>query len=225
MVAYAAAAEASCFLELGWRLPINICDLFAEHRVVTNGIKPIAGNKLTGALAIRGLAHMDAGQKSEMQEAIGNGTWRGRHTPQEITDYCMSDCKALAALLPAMMPLDLSFALLRGRYGAAVARMERAGVPIDASLYARIVGNWEDLKRDLIADVNQSWGVYEDGHFRIARFEQRRGELGIVRTWPRTETGSLTLDDDTFLEQAARHRGCCSCKHSASCARRWVGCG
>jgi hypothetical protein len=88
-VAYAAAAEASCFLELGWPLPTNILDLFAEHRVATNGIAPIAGNKLTGALAIRGLAHLDAArtlyaagnlgllhEKKEMQEAIGNGTWR-----------------------------------------------------------------------------------------------------------------------------------------------------
>jgi hypothetical protein len=204
-VAYAAAAEASCFLELGWPLPTNILDLFAEHRVATNGIAPIAGNKLTGALAIRGLAHMDAGEKKEMQEAIGNGTWRGRYTPQEISDYCMSDSAALVALLPAMMPLNLPFALLRGRYGAAVARMQRAGVPIEVPLYRRIDDNWGDLTRELIHDVNQTWRVYEDGHFRSARFEQRLGELGIIRTWPRTETGLLALDDDTFLEQAARH--------------------
>jgi hypothetical protein len=205
MVAYAAAAEASCFLELGLPLPTNILDLFAEHRVATNGIEPIAGNKLTGALAIRGLAHMDAGEKKEMQEAIGNGTWRGRYTPQEISDYCMSDCAALAALLPAMMPLNLPFALLRGRYSAAVARIERAGVPIDISVYERIVGNWGSLKSGLIDDVNQSWGVYDDGHFRTARFEQRLTALGIAAAWPRTETSLLALDDDTFLEQAARH--------------------
>jgi DNA polymerase-1 len=204
-VAYAAAAEASCFFQLDWPLPVNIIDLFAEHRVATNGIEPIAGNKLTGALAIRGLAHMDAGEKKEIQEAIGNGTWRGRYTPQEILDYCMSDCVALAALLPAMMPLNLPFALLRGCYGAAVARMERAGVPVDVSLYRRIVGNWEGLKQELIRDVDQSWHVYEDGHFRVARFEQQLTALGISRTWPRTETGFLALDDDTFLEQAARH--------------------
>src|SRR5262249_49283489 len=148
MVAYAAAAEASCFLELGWPLPAHCIDLFAEHRAATNGIEPIAGNKLTGALSIRGRADMDAGEEKQMQEAIGNGMWRGRYTPKEISDYCMSDCVALAALLPAMMPLNLPFALLRGRYSATVARMERAGVPIDVSLYRRIVGNWEGLKCD-----------------------------------------------------------------------------
>jgi DNA polymerase I len=204
LVAYAAAAELSCFLELGWSLPANVLDLFAEHRAATNGIKLITGNKLTGALAIRGLAHIDASEKAEMQEAIGNGTWPGRYSPQEILDYCMSDAIALAALLP-VMPLNLPFALSRGRYGAAVARMERIGVPIDVPLYRRLVESWDELKRDLIADVDQAFGVYEDGHFRTARFEQRLSTLGILRTWPRTETGQLALDDDTFLEQAALH--------------------
>jgi hypothetical protein len=206
VIAYAAAAEISCFLERAWTLPVNIIDLFAEHRVATNGIAPIAGNTLTGALAIRGLAHMDAGQKKEMQEAIGNGSWRGRYSRQEILDYCMSDCVALAALLPAMLPLKLPVALLRGRYGGgAVARMQHAGIPVDVPRYERLVRNWGDLKHQLIRNVDQTWGVYEDGHFRSARFEQRLGELGIVRGWPRTETGLLATDDDTFLEQAARH--------------------
>ena len=204
LVAYAAAAELSCFLELGWPAPVNVIDLFAEHRVATNGIKPLAGNSLLGALAIRGLAHINAGEKKEMQEAIGNGTWQACYSQQEILDYCMSDCVALGALLPTM-PLNLPFALLRGRYGAAVARMERNGIPLDTALYRRVVANWEDLKRDLISDVDQYWSVYEDGHFRTARFEQRLSTLGILRTWPRTEAGQLALDDDTFLEQAALH--------------------
>jgi hypothetical protein len=154
---------------------------------------------------IWGLAHIDAGEKKGMQAAIGNGAWQGRHTPQEILDYCMTDCVALAAMLPKMLPLNLLFALLRGRYGAAVARMERAGVPIDVLLYRSIVDNWAGLKDDLIADVDQPWGVYDNGHFRTARFEQRLSDLSILRGWPRTETGLPALDDDTFLEQAALH--------------------
>ena len=203
-VAYAAAAEMSCFLELGWPLPVNVIDLFAEHRVATNGIHLITGNKLTGALAIRGLAHIDAGEKEEMQKAIGNDTWQGRYSEQEIIDYCMSDATALTALLPTM-PINLQFALLRGRYGGAVARMERAGIPIDAMLYRRLVQNWDELKRDLINDVDQSFGVYEDGHFRMARFQGWLTAHGVL-DWPRTEiSGALALDDDTFLEQAALH--------------------
>jgi hypothetical protein len=44
-----------------------VIDLFAEHRVATNGIPLPCGNGLLGALAIRGLAHIDAGEKEEMR--------------------------------------------------------------------------------------------------------------------------------------------------------------
>jgi DNA polymerase family A len=204
LVAYAAAAEISCFLELDWAAPANVIDLFAEHRVATNGINLITGNKLGGALAIRGLAHIDAGEKADLQKAIGTGTWQGRYSPQEILDYCMSDVTALAALL-SVMPLNLPFALLRGRFGAAIARMERAGVPIDVALYRRLVANWDELKRDLIADVDQAFGIYEDGHFRITRFERWLTTRGLYN-WPRTETsGAPSIEDDTFEKQAALH--------------------
>lgn len=205
LVAYAAAAEISCFLQLNWPLPTYIIDLFAEHRVATNGLNLLVDNKLTGALALRGLAHLDAGEKQDMQKAIGGGTWQGRFSEQEIINYCMSDCVASAALLAKMLPLNLPFAFLRGRYASAVARMERAGIPIDVALYQRIAGNWTSLKHDLIIDVDHHWGVYDNGHFRTARFEQRLTDLGIMHGWPRTETGLLSLDDDTFLEQAALH--------------------
>ena len=204
-IAFYASAELGCYRVLGWPMPERILDLFCEFRARTNGLNTPAGNSLLGALAYFSLDSIGATEKKELQEAIGNGTWRGRYTPQEILDYCMTDCVALAAMLPKMLPLNLLFALLRGRYGAAVARMERAGIPIDLPLYRRVVSNWEELKRDLISDVDQSWGVYENGHFRTARFEHRLSALGILRGWPRTETGLLALDDDTFLEQTALH--------------------
>ena len=205
LVAYAAAAEMSCFLELGWPLPINVIDLFAEHRVATNGVTLATGNGLLGALAIRGLAHIDAGQKEDMHRLILDQTTWSAEEQKAILDYCWTDVAALAALLPTMS-FVLPFALLRGRFGAAIARMERAGVPIDVTLYRRVLENWDGLKRDLIVDVDQAWGIYDDGHFRMARFEQRLAALGIASTWPRTETGLLATDDDTFLEQAALHR-------------------
>ena len=44
-VAYFASAEFSCFLELGWQLPENVVDLYAEHRNETNGEKPRCGRR------------------------------------------------------------------------------------------------------------------------------------------------------------------------------------
>src|SRR5215469_6710827 len=115
MVAYAAAAELSCFLELGWPLPVNVIDLFAEHRVATNGLKLPCDNSLLGALAIRGLAHIDAGEKDEMRRLVMDQSTWSLAEQDAILTYCKSDVDALAALLPTM-PIELRFALLRGRY-------------------------------------------------------------------------------------------------------------
>jgi hypothetical protein len=204
MIAFAAVAELSCFLELGWPLPLNVLDLFAEHRVTTNGAKPLCGDSLIGALAIRGLTHMNVGEKDTLRRLIlDQSTWSADER-SAIIDYCMTDVDALAALLPAI-PIELPFALLRGRYGAAVARMERAGIPIDVPLYCLAVERWDDLKRDLIADVDAEFGVYDDGHFRQARFKYWLDSHRITN-WPHTEvSGVLALDDDSFLEQIALH--------------------
>ena len=69
-VAYFASAEFGCFLELGWALPENVIDLYVEHRVETNGEKTLCGDGLLGALALRGLGHIDAGEKDEMRRLI-----------------------------------------------------------------------------------------------------------------------------------------------------------
>src|SRR4051812_40340720 len=37
-VAYYASAELGCFLALDWGLPVAVVDLFAEFRVLTNGL-------------------------------------------------------------------------------------------------------------------------------------------------------------------------------------------
>ena len=70
LVAYYSSAELGCFLELGWPLPANVIDLFAEHRVETNGQKLLCGNGLLGALAIRGLVHIDVGEKEAMRRLV-----------------------------------------------------------------------------------------------------------------------------------------------------------
>ena len=56
-----------------------------------------------------------------------------------LLDYCQIDVEALGRLLPAMLPeLDLPRAILRGRYMAAIARMEAAGIPVDVETLNRL---------------------------------------------------------------------------------------
>ena len=47
-VAYYASAEIGCHLALGWDIPANIVDLYAEFRGLTNGIPTPCGAGLLG---------------------------------------------------------------------------------------------------------------------------------------------------------------------------------
>ena len=202
-VAYYASAEMGCFLELGWALPKNVLDLYVEHRVETNGLCMPGGNNLLDALALRGLAHIDAGEKDSMRRLICGQTHWSDVEQLAILNYCASDVEALAALLPRMAPsIDWPRALMRGRYMAAVAGMERNGVPLDGPLLSRLTENWPDLKLHLIQDVDADFGLYEGTSFKRDRFANWLFDYGIP--WPRNELGSLKLDDDTFREEAKR---------------------
>jgi hypothetical protein len=202
-VAYFASAELCCFLELGWPLPENVLDLYVEHRVETNGEKTLCGDGLLGALAHRGLAHIDAGEKDEMRRLIlDHEQWRDEEK-RKILEYCTSDVIGTVALFSRMAPsIDWPRALLRGRYMKAVARMERTGVPIDTELYNRLVANWGGLKEGLIAAVDEEYGVYEGNTFKTKLFAEYLSARGIA--WPKYPNGVLRLDDDTFRDQARR---------------------
>jgi hypothetical protein len=202
-VAYAAVAEIGCFLELGWPLPANILDLYFEHRCETNGIKLLHGNNILGALAHRGLPHIDAGEKAAMMQLIiGQQQWPEAEQ-RAILDYNASDVDALATLLPSMVPtIDWDRALVRGRYAAAVAEIERTGVSIDRPLYGRLQENWRRIMLALIEEVDAAYSVYDGATFKHARFASFLAAHGIA--WPRTPSGRLAVDDDTFKRQAQR---------------------
>jgi hypothetical protein len=200
-VAYYASAELGCYRALAWPMPERILDLFIEFRDRVNGLPAPAGWGLLGALTFFGLDGMGATEKKELQEAIGNGTWRGRFTPEEILNYCESDVEALERLLSAMVPrIDLPRALLRGRSMAAAAAMEWNGTPIDMEMLRLLRLNWDGMKDRLIAAVDKDFGVYEGTTFKLDRFEAFLVARGIP--WARTETGRLSLDDDFFRQQA-----------------------
>ena len=202
-VAYFASAEFGCFLELGWQLPEHVIDLFAEHRNETNGEETICGNSLLGALAMRGVAHIDAGEKEDMRRLILDQHQWTEGEKRKIVDYCQSDVTGTAALFSKMAAsIDWPRALLRGRYVKAVAHMERAGVPVDRVLHREMLAHWEDLKVRLIAAVDADFGVYEGASFKAERFDRFLSERRIP--WPRHPSGALKLDADTFGGQVLR---------------------
>ena len=128
---------------------------------------------------------------------------------RRILDYCQTDVDPLGALLERMLPgiqarpNGFGQALLRGRYMAAVARMERTGVPIDVEMLERLRGNWGRIKGDLIAAIDKDYGVFEGTTFKAGLFAGYLVDNGI--DWPRTATGRLALDRETFRDMAKRY--------------------
>ncbi len=153
-VAYYASAELGCFKVLDWPMPARILDPYGEFRALTTGLPVPCGKGLLGALKAHGLEAMSKTEKAEMRELILSGGPYGQEEQSAILDYCQSDVDALARLLPVMMPrIDLPRALLRGRYMAAVAAMEHAGVPLDVPTFARLQAGWDLIKGELVRRI------------------------------------------------------------------------
>jgi DNA polymerase-1 len=210
VVTFFASAEISCFLALGWPLPPNVLDLFAEFRAETNGLPVPAGNSLLGACLYFGVDTMGADEKTSWRDLVlAGGPW-SRSERRGILNYCAGDVSATARLFGKMLPRiearphGLAHALVRGRYGAAVARMEREGIPVDAALLRRLVANWEGIKLELIAELDAGrFGFDEGGHFRRAEFAGYLHRHDIA--WPRLKSGQLDLGRDAVRERAGAH--------------------
>lgn len=200
VIAFFSSAELGCYRVLGWPMPENVIDLYVEFRWLTNGLAP-PGAKLINVLTYFDLDALGVEEKAALQEALGNDTWPGRYTEEEVLDYNESDVAALARLFPVMLPyLDLPRALVRGRYMRAVAGMEHFGTPIDVPRLNLLRERWNDIKVGLIAAVDAGFHVYEGTTFKQDRFARLLESNRIP--WPRTETGRLALDDDTFKQMA-----------------------
>jgi hypothetical protein len=201
-VAYVAQAELGCFAALGWPAPARILDLFAEFRTATNGRQLPHGRSLLDALSVYGIGGITSAEKTSMRDlVIRGGPWT--QTEQAaILAYCQTDVDALGPLLERMLPAilarpkGLGQALLRGRYTAAVAAMEHNGIPVDTDTLGRLRQHWHPIQRDLIREVDRGYGVYDAATFKADRFEAWLRSQGIP--WPRTTTGRLQLDRETF---------------------------
>lgn len=209
IISYYASAEIGCVLQLGWPVPTRIIDLYAEFRRETNGLAVAEGRGLLAALSWHHIAKITSEEKRAGRDLVlRGGPWTDSER-REILDYCASDVVCLPPLLEAMLPgitatpQGLGQALLRGRSTAAVARMERVGVPIDTKTLTALRTHWSDIKLGLIQEVDRAYGVYEGGTFKAGLFAKYLADRGI--SWPRTETGRLVLDQDTFKDMAKIH--------------------
>jgi DNA polymerase I len=208
-VAYAANAELSCFLALGWPFPKNVLDVYVEAVAAINGNDVLwmedKRPKLPEALQLFGLNPiMDVKDKKRMIDVIldnfPNYTSEQR---REIQAYNRIDVVETDQLLRVLAPsIDLPYALVRGRYMAAVARMERVGLPIDRAYLDLLLERWEELKLHYI-HRDDIFGLYDGTSFSETRFEALIAERGW--DWPLTKTGRPQTNLKAFGKQAKRY--------------------
>ena len=203
-VCYYASAEMGVFLSLNWPLPKWVLDLYAEFRCQTNGHYYTNGAGLLGALSWFGEPAISATEKDIYREVILNGA--GQYSAEQrmkILNYCTQDVKYLERLLAAMQDHLHEFALLRGRYMKAAAVMERNGIPVDVPLLQRIQDRWEDLKLNLIEEVDKNFHVFDGKVFKRDKFCDwlEKSEY----SWPKLATGQPVLDEESFKDQCRTH--------------------
>jgi hypothetical protein len=214
VVSYAMSAEMSCFLQLGWKPPEYLLDLYAEFRWLTNGRQLIFGgkdatklrkhkNSMLAAAFTLGVPAMDSARKEEFRQMFMTRWWFSPEEQVEGMDYCSDDTRITSDILETMAPLiDWPRALLRGRYGLAVARMERTGVPIDMCRWRLLQDRWDGILERLIDKVDVDYGVFTDHEVddkKLYAFAERNELLDI---WPRTFTGTLSHDKNVMKQLA-----------------------
>ncbi len=201
VVAYYASAEMDCFLAIGWPLPTNVLDLYAEFRCRTNGQVLPYGAGLIGALAHLGFPTTEPALKDQMRDLVLRGSPWNIAEQNAILEYCQSDVDAMRPLFGFMYSqIDWPRALLRGRYVKAVAHMQAIGIPIDTEILQDCITYWTDIRSELIAEIDSQYGAFDGETFKADRWAAYL-ELHDI-PWPRLESGALALDDDTFRQQA-----------------------
>lgn len=199
LIAYYASQELRCYLALNLPLPHNVLDLYAEFKNITNGKWVPSGYGLLGALSYYGIDAIDVSERTSMRDLVIRGA---PFTPAEreaLMNYCESDVIALMNLLEVMMPnIKTQYALLRGSYMKAAARIENLGIPIDQASLDKLKTLWPSIKDELIREIDIPFEVYEGTSFRTERFANYLIRENIP--WPRLPNGNLDLDDSTFRD-------------------------
>lgn len=210
-VAFQVSSELGCFLSLGWPLPQRVLDLWVEHKHETNNVRGKAlKHGLLAALTFHGLPSITKEQKTEMRALVLRGGPWSTQERRDILDYCQSDVDCLGPLLERMLPRirslphGLAHALIRGRYMTAFTHMERTGIPVDTPTLAAVRRHRRDIQLDLIRTVDRRYHVFDaTGTFKGGLFAGYLYDHDLE--WPRTPSGLLKTDKDTFKQMSGRY--------------------
>ena len=224
-VAYAAGtAELMVFKAQGWRFPAYVFDQHTAYLAASNRLLPYDPDekrarerkRLSDVCRVYGIEGWERIDKEDISKAIGNGTWHGRYSPQEILDYCEEDVRMSTLLLRAQLrdrcdyrghtllpAIDTDRVIHWSNYSAkAVALIQSRGMPIDMAAWNLVQENRAAVIGELLRRFDPSYGDEEtiytpEGEWSDARFERfliRRG----IHVWSRLETGKIETSGDAF---------------------------
>ena len=183
IVTWGACDLLGAHLVLGWRRPERIVDLKIEFQTLTNGDRRVTVGGLAGALLWFGCSTA------------------GALTTDTQTHQMRQRLEAVSRLFGAMRSiLSTGHALLRGRYLAAVACIEAAGLPADEGLIEQLRQHWRSIHQRVIEIVDFESGTYRNGRFDQAAFRNWLCRRNIV--WPTQQADRFDLSDDAFREMA-----------------------
>ncbi len=192
----------SCFLTLGWPLPVYLVDLYAEFRNISNGIY-FGACSCADMLKFFGSSFIDAVVRLDMLQLIQRG---GAYSGQEMAalqNYCDRNVAVTERLFECLKPhLDAERTLFRGEYMISVAKIEQQGVPVDAPALQSLQLNWDTVKRTLAEEQASLFPhIFKNGKYCQKGLFSWINQQGIP--WPRTPSGLLQSDDDTLKDMAA----------------------
>ena len=212
LVGHNFTAEALCHLVRGWPTPTYVIDTYVEIKAAFNG-KPFQKAGLLEAAARLGIPTISSAAKAAGREIAMQGRAFAEQHREELIHYCGTDVDTNADLLKALLPkifsrkMGLARSLIWGSYMVALAHVEYNGVPINADLLTRLQARWADIQRRLIdrLDTGQT-DCYVNYVFNRKRFAELLDRLGLLDTWPRSETlGWPTTEEEVFREHAHGH--------------------
>jgi hypothetical protein len=211
--------EMTCFAVLGWQFPVHIFDQHTAYLAASNILLPHDPDekrskprkRLPDACRAYGIKGWDGIDKHDMQAAIGNGTWHGRYSPQEIMDYCEEDVRKSTELLRAqlrpgrnnlILP-DTDLILHWSNYSAkCIALIQMRGMPIDMAIWNAIQENKLAVIDELRRRFDPSYGDDDPIYNEYGEWSRAALERWLVRNgvyaWPRNSSGMLSFEGDDF---------------------------
>ena len=192
-VAYSAWAEMKCFATLGWKFPTHIFDQHTAYLAASNVLLPhepdVVRKKpkrgLADACHAYGLEGWERHRQGSHPQAIGDGRWRWKYTPEQILDYCAEDVRMSASLLREQLrgrdhrlaaDTELVTALVATTARRSSRSSKRAAMPIDIPTWNLIQENKDAVIGELLRRFDPSHGdddpIYTpEGKWSYARFE------------------------------------------------------